>query len=128
MPLGSDTARNAVLDTSINTAAPTPLYLALYAGDPMTGGTEITGGGYARVSIASSGWAAASAGVKATNAAVSFPFSTAAWSATATHAALLSASTGGTMWDVGVLASPITVTSAGTTVTFPSGSITIAEA
>ena len=128
MPLGSDAARNAVLDASLSsTAAPESLYLALFAGDPASGGVEISGGGYARVAVPRSAWAAASGGQKSNSAELTFPTSTGAWSGTATHTALMSASTGGDRWDTGALGSPVAVTESGAVVSFPAGTLTATE-
>lgn len=131
MALGSENARNAVLDASLSgTDAPASLYLALFAGDPATGGVEITGGSYARVEVPKANWAAASGGSKANSASIAFPTSTATgWTGTATHAALMSTASGaGDRWDVGPLGASITVSGSGTTVTFAIGALIVSEA
>ena len=62
MALGSNTARDAVLNATLGSTQaagiPDPLYLALFNGDPGSGGTELTigTGGYARKSIAKTDW------------------------------------------------------------------------
>ncbi len=74
------------------------LYLALYVGDPSDTGIEISGGDYARKSIAASDWNAASAGTLDNANAVTFPQATGTWSAVdVTYFALLTAVTGGNL-------------------------------
>ena len=90
---------------------PTNLYFALFTAAPSDagGGTEVTGGSYARVTYASTlaNWAgtqgagttAASSGTSGTtsnNNAITFPAPTANWGVV-THMALFDASTGGNM-------------------------------
>lgn len=87
-----------LLDTSLNGT-----YLALFTSDPTeTGaaGTEVTGGAYARQAVT---WGAASGGTKQPTADVIFPEATAGWG-TVTHAALMTASSGGTARWYGPLA------------------------
>lgn len=133
MPLGSDASKNAILDATLgpgqDASVPDPLYLALFNNDPLSGGTELTigTGNYQRVAVSAATWNDASAGAKGTNGQIAFPTSTAAWSATATHAALMSASTGGIMWDAGALGASITVSASGTDVLFPAGNIVVTQ-
>jgi hypothetical protein len=87
------------------------------------GGTEVSGGSYARVAVARSlsawsgtqgaGTTTASSGTGgrvSNNAPIVFPAATANWG-TITHVALFDAATGGTMWYQGALAAPIVINS-----------------
>lgn len=107
-----------------NTAstAPATVYLALFTAAPTEagGGTEVTGGSYARQAIT---FLAASGGSVASSADVVF---TALPAATITHVAIMDASTGGNMFYYGALASSVTA-SAGSDLTFSTGSITVEE-
>lgn len=133
MALGSTTAKNKALDAmygaSASAACPATYYLALFSSDPASGGTEISGGGYARVAVTNNGtnFPAASGGVKSTGAAISFPTSSAAWSATATHFAFMSANVAGDMYDTGSLTSSVTVSGANTAISFAAGDIDITQ-
>lgn len=85
------TDRNSFLDSQITGT----LYVALYTvapDDDGTGGTEVTGGSYARVSF--SDWTTASAGAKSNNTAVEFPESTASWG-TVVAATVMTLASGG---------------------------------
>lgn len=89
---------NLVINHMLRAQAHTPpanMYVAIFKGDPASGGTEVNGTGYARQVI---GYAAASA--KATSNAGLIDFGTAGsdWAAAgteATHLAVFDASTGG---------------------------------
>lgn len=88
---------------------PANIYVALYTAAPNDagGGTEVSGGSYARQAIptgASSGWDAESGGATANTATVTFPTATANWG-TVTHVGLFDASTGGNLLMHGALAS-----------------------
>lgn len=102
---------------------PSTLYVGLFTAAPSDtgGGTEVAGGSYARVSIASSmvNWAGtqgagtttASSGTSGTtsnNIVISFPTPTANWG-TITHVALFDASTSGNMIIYGALSTSKTV-------------------
>jgi hypothetical protein len=106
-------AMNALLDAGYGTTAaagiPTSHDLALFYGDPKFGGVEITGGGYARVTVADSDWLAAANGEKSTRF-MEFPATTDEWSSEATHWALFD---GADLWDSGPLAEPLDVTGVG---------------
>ena len=95
-------------------------YLALYTASPNAGGggTEVSGGSYARQTVA---FGAISNGSMSNTSAVTF---TGMPAATVTHFAILSASTGGTMRVYGALNASAAVIS-GDQVQFPVGSITI---
>ena len=120
MTLLSTAAQNASLDNDYGATkgpnAPAAHQLALFNGDPLLGGTELTAtGGYARVTVTNNGttWPAASSGEK-TSAAITFPTSTAAWSDTATHWVLYDDADGTTAWDCGVLNEELAVVAAST--------------
>lgn len=108
-------AMNALLDAGCGTTraahCPSSHELALFFGDPRDLGTELDStGGYARVTVSASDWAAASGGEKST-AWMQFPAATAEWSATATHWALIAS--GEVLWDSGPLTDPLEVTGPG---------------
>lgn len=118
MSLVSIAARNASLAMSYGASkgslAPDNLAIALFAGDPDFGGTEISGGGYARVTVTNDGatWPDAPDGGSVTAAESPFAASTGSWSNTADFFQLYDADTGDA-WDNGPLADPITVAGAG---------------
>ena len=95
-------------------------HLALYTASPNAGGggTEVSGGSYARQTVA---FGAISNGSMSNTSAVTF---TGMPAATVTHFAVLSASTAGTMRVYGALNASAAVIS-GDQVQFPVGSITI---
>lgn len=74
---------------------PATIYLALFTAAPSDagGGTEVTGGSYARQAVTLS---AASGGASANSADITFPAATADWG-TVTHVALMDALSGGNM-------------------------------
>lgn len=91
----SDTVENAVLDHVLGKTtytAPATLYAALFTAAPSDsgGGTEVTGGSYARVAITNNttNFPNASGGSKSNGTAITFPTATANWG-TVTHIALL---------------------------------------
>ena len=117
---------------------PTTLYIALFTVAPTQagGGTEVSGGSYARASYAASltdwagtqgaGTTAASTGTSGStsnNVAITFPTPTASWGSIVS-AALMDAATGGDFLLVGSLVSPKTVNDGDPAPTFPIGSIT----
>ena len=85
-----------------NTVFTTPgtVYLALFTAAPTEsgGGTEVTGGSYARLAITnnSTNWPAASGGLKSNGVALTLVTATATWG-TVTHWALFDAASGGNM-------------------------------
>lgn len=147
----SDFAENKIIDflfrgqalgiTGASAAAgtgPTNIYVALYTANPSdsTAGTEVTGGSYARVTVASSlaNWAGtqgtgtttASSGTTGTtsnNNAITFPAPTANWGVI-TGAALLDASSGGNILAYGALTVNKTVNNGDAAPSFPAGSLT----
>jgi hypothetical protein len=108
---------------------PTAIYIGLMsaAAAPEAGTvTELTGNGYARVSVAplDANWAAPSAGNGTTSnvAAITFPTATADW-ATATHFGIWDASTAGNLLVYATLTASRTVTN-GSTASFAIGALT----
>jgi hypothetical protein len=113
----SDYLENLIIDHLFRTrtfAKPSALYLALFTAAPSDsgGGTEVTGGSYARVNLApldtnwnatqggTSGNSSGSGGQTANAVAITFPAPTANWG-TVTHFAIMDAASGGNMliWD-----------------------------
>lgn len=78
--------------------APVTLYVALYTAAPSDsgGGTEVTGGSYARVAVTNNAtnFPAASGGAKSNGTAITFPAPTANWG-TVVALAILDAASGG---------------------------------
>lgn len=93
----SNYLENKALDHVLGTTAFTmpTVYLALFTSDPTDAGTgtEVSGGGYARQTIA---FSASSGGATSNSAKVTFPVATASWG-TITHIGLYDASTAGNM-------------------------------
>lgn len=126
MSAKSTTYAQSVLNTMRGTAlaAWTPR-LALFVGDPLAGGVEVTGGAYARVTVTM----AAPVGATAANSAgVTFPTPTGSWGIV-THAALMDAASGGTVRYATILpGSDVERTIiAGTPVSFAIGTLTFTE-
>ena len=100
----------------VNYTPPATLYVALFTtapDDAGAGGTEVSGGAYARVGVANNltNWpapAAGAAGQKSNGVAITFPQATAAWG-TVVAWAVFDALTGGNMLDYAVLATSKTV-------------------
>lgn len=116
MSLLSIAAQNASLDNDYGSTAgpnaPASLEVALFDGDPLLGGLELTSdGGYARVTVANDGttWPTAASGGAKTMATASFPTPTGAWSSTATFFVLYDAADSTTAWDSGELDDEIAV-------------------
>lgn len=108
----TDYLENKLLDHSLGTntfTKPTAVYLGLFTAAPGEGGggTEVSGGGYARQAVT---FAAASGGTTSNSADITFPTATANWG-TITHVALFDASTGGNMLYYGALTSSVVINS-----------------
>jgi hypothetical protein len=116
----------------------TTLYVALLTGAPSDtgGGTEVSGGSYARVAVTSSlaNWAGTQAagstaassgngGQTSNNAAITFPTPAATWG-TVTHFGIYDAASGGNLLFYGALTIAKTINQSDT-VTFPAGSLAI---
>ena len=115
-------------DGTANATVPGTLYVALFTAAPSDsgGGTEVAGGSYARVAIATSGWNAASGGLVDNTAAITFPNPTANWG-TVTHVGLFDASTAGNLIDWGALTASRVVNSGDTPVSFAAGALDLTE-
>lgn len=138
----TDYLENLMIDHLFRTrtwAKPTALWMALFTGAPTDagGGTEVTGGAYARVNLAplNANWTATqggtagdstgSGGVTGNVTAITFPAPTANWG-TIGHFAILDAATGGNMliWDA--LTVPRTVISGDPAPSFAIGALQVA--
>lgn len=82
----SDFLENEILDHLLGNAAyaaPATVHVGLYTAVPTDagGGTEVTGGSYARAAVTNNAtnWPAAAAGAKANGTAITFPAPTANW-------------------------------------------------
>lgn len=122
----SDYLENELLDHILSVGsytAPT-IYVGLYTAAPSDagGGTEVSGGSYARVD-ASSAFGAASGGSSANTGAITFPEATGSWG-TVTHYGIFDASTSGNLLIWGALDASKAVAS-GDTVSFAIGDLTI---
>lgn len=118
-------------------AAPAQVYVALFTATPTardgTGGTEVTGGSYARVSVPSSAWAAVSSSGSGltmieqllNSGNINFATATANWG-TIVGAALMDASTGGNCLEYGDLTASQTVNS-GNTFQIPTSDLIVQE-
>jgi hypothetical protein len=111
-------------------AKPTILACGLFTAAPgeTGGGTEVSGGSYARVSNnpADANWTAASAtdGLTDNAGALTFPAPTANWGVV-THTAWLDATGGGNMWVYAALAVPKTVNNGDAAPSFAAGAFDI---
>jgi len=104
--------------------SPTTVYLALFTSDPgeAGSGTEVSGGSYARQSVA---FAAPSDGVVTNSGLVTFPAATAGWG-TVTHVAIFDALTSGNMLYYGPM-SVSKLVSIGDVVTVAVGQLSVTE-
>lgn len=108
--------------------APATLYAALIIGasDGLTGGTEATGGSYARASVTNNttNFPAPTTGVVTSATAITWPTSSAAWG-TVNAVRLYDASTSGNLVAGALLTPSATVDATGITVSIPAGSLTL---
>lgn len=113
-------------------AAPGTIYVGLFTAAPTDagGGTEVTGGAYARASLAntSGNWPAATGTprVKANGAVLTFPSPSANWG-TVTHFGTFDAASGGNLLHWAALAAPKTIAGGDGAPSFAVGAITITE-
>lgn len=137
----SDYLENKLVDQLFRAqSAPTTstLYVALYTAAPSDtgGGTEVTGGSYARVAVTSSlaNWAgtqsagsttvsSGTSGATSNNNSITFPTPTATWG-TVTHFAIYDATSGGNelFWGALTIAKTVNI---GDTVSFPAASLSV---
>ena len=101
--------------------------VALFTAAPSDagGGTEVTGGSYARVTTAGADWNAAASGSVTNANAITFPTASASWG-TITHFALMDAATGGNMLRWAALGTSKAVGN-GDTASFAAGALTLTE-
>lgn len=108
--------------------APANLFVALFTAAPSDagGGTEVTGNGYARVSVANNltNWPAASAGAKSNGVAIQFPTASGGNWGTVTHFGIYDASTAGNLIGWAALTASQVIND-GTTATFAIGDLDI---
>jgi hypothetical protein len=121
----SDYAENALLNHMLGDGAWTSptAYVALYTAAPTDagGGTEVTGGSYARVTTSGGTWQAPSGGTKTNSAEIAFPTASASWG-TVVAVGIFDASSGGNLLAWANLAANKTVGS-GETAKFPAGDL-----
>jgi hypothetical protein len=110
-------------------SAPSTVYVALYTVAPTDagGGTEVTGGSYARKAVTNNAtnWPAAAAGAKSNGTAITFVTATASWG-TVVAFAILDAATNGNFLYWGDLTTPKTIGS-GDTASFAVGDLDVTE-
>lgn len=125
----TDYAENKTLDhiTGKATWAAVTAYVGLFTAAPSDagGGTEVSGGAYARKATVAADWNAASAGSASNANALSFPTATASWG-TVTHFALFDAATAGNMLRWAALTTSKTIGN-GDTASFAAGSLVCTE-
>lgn len=126
----SDYLENKILDHVLkNTSysSPAAVYMALFSAAPNDagGGTEVSGGSYARTAIT---FAAAASGATSNSGAVTFPTASADWASAAdlTHFGIFDASTVGNLLYWGALTDPKPVQN-GDTASFAIGEIDVTE-
>jgi hypothetical protein len=137
----TDYLENKLVDHLFRTTTftrPSPIFIALYTAAPSDagGGTEVTGGSYARVSVtpADANWNATQGGTSGAssgtggltdNAAdITFPTPSANWG-TITHFAILDAASGGNMLIWGALSASKTVNNGDPAPKFLAGALDI---
>jgi hypothetical protein len=138
----SDALENSVVDWFFRGqtfTAPTNLFVGLSttACSESATGTEVTGGAYARVQVASSlaNWAgtqgagttvasSGSSGTTSNNGAITFPAPTANWG-TVTHFFISSAASGGTLYFCSALTQAKTINNGDAAPAFSAGALTI---
>ena len=112
--------------------APATLYVALFTAAPgeAGGGTEVSGGGYARVGVAASAteWAAPNAGDATTSNlnAITFPAPTADWGQVVAWG-IFDAATGGNLLVYAALGTPKTINNGDPAPSFAAGALTYQE-
>jgi hypothetical protein len=117
---GLSSAGEAAVLTPLTTTA----YVSLHTADPLdTGGSEVTGGSYARQGPVTFANAGNNPTVASNSGIVTFPAATAAWG-TITHFGVWSASTAGTFRGSGAVSTPKAVGN-GDTARFAANALTI---
>lgn len=125
----SDYLENKLLDHQTGKTSYTmpSVWVGLYTAAPSDagGGTEVSGGSYARKSTAGADWNAASAGSTSNANAITFVTATGAWG-TVTHFGLFDASTAGNLLRWAALGASKTIAS-GDTASFAAGALVLTE-
>jgi hypothetical protein len=108
---------------------PGTVYVALYTAAPSDsgGGTEVSGGAYARQAITSNttNWSApGTGGTSSNNNAITFPTATASWG-TITHIGILDASSGGNLLMHAALTGGSVTVNSGQVFSLPASQLTI---
>lgn len=142
MGMLSDYLENKLIDHLFrgqSFAAPANLYVGLLTAAPSDtgGGTEVTGGSYARVTVANSlaNWAGTQAaastvassgnsGTTSNNGAITFPAPTANWGV-ASHFGIYDASTAGNLLFYGALTASKTINSGDAAPVFPAAALSL---
>lgn len=137
----TDFAENKIIDALFRAqslGAPATLYAALFTAAPSDtgGGTEVSGGSYARVAVTSAlaNWAGTQSagstvastgtgGTTSNNGAITFPAPTANWGSI-THVALFDAATSGNMWVYSALTVAKTVNNGDAAPSFAAAALT----
>jgi hypothetical protein len=106
---------------------PATVYVGLYTATPSDtgGGTEVTGGAYARVAVTNNttNWPAAASGLKSNGTVITFPTATANWG-TVTQFGIFDASSGGNLLIWGDLTASQSINT-GATASFAVGDLDI---
>lgn len=91
-------------NAEFSTTSPTTVYIALYTAAPSDsgGGTEVSGGSYARESVTFTAMTGVTTGLTSNTAEVSFTQATASWG-TVTHIGIMDAVSGGNLLYHGAL-------------------------
>jgi len=129
----SDDLENKILDHVLGGGDYTRLatvYIALFTAAPSDsgGGTEVSGGSYARVPVTNNAtnWPAASGGAKANGTDITFPAPTANWG-TIVAFAIMSASSGGVILYWGLVTPNKTVNNGDPAPKFVTGDLDVTE-
>lgn len=109
----SEAYADDVLDLLYGSGSPATLYFGLFTSAPAadgTGGTEISGGSYARAAVTNNAtnFPAAAGAEKSNGTAITWATATALWG-TATHIVVFDAASGGNRYDWGELDTPRTI-------------------
>lgn len=128
----SDYLENELLDHVLgggDYSRPATVYVALYTVAPTDadGGTEVSGGSYARAAVVNNAtnWPAASGGAKSNGTVITFPTATANWGEVVAFAILDAAAAGNFLY-WGDLTTPKTINN-GDTAQFPVGELDVIE-
>lgn len=128
----SDYLENAILNHMFggpDYVRPATVYIALYTAAPTDagGGTEVSGGSYARVAVTNNAtnFPAASGGSKSNGTAITFVTPTGSWG-TVTHFGIFDAASAGNLLRYGALSVSKTV-DPGDQISFPPGDLSASE-